>query len=171
MNGDLKNSKMTNKIVMSGLMIALVFVATFLPKIPIPGGYVNLGDGMVIFAGFLFGPLTGLISGAVGSALSDAAGGYYMWIPVTFVVKGIEGLVAGHLVRKSRDALIPVTSLLTIAIMPIGYFVGEWLLLSIIDHTLGWVSAVSNLFFNGLQAAACYVLALVLIFGLKRFKM
>jgi len=160
-----------NKLVMTGLMIAMVFIATFIPKVPIPGGYLNLGDGMVIFAGYMFGPLAGMISGAFGSALSDVAAGYFIWVPITFVVKGLEGLVAGLFVRKAEGVAITLSSFLTILIMPLGYFVGEWLILSIIDKTLGIASAITNLYFNGLQALACFVLASILIFALKKYKM
>ena len=55
------------KLIMNGLMIALVFLATYFTRIPtmiLPGGYFNLGDAVIILAAFLLGPTGGSIAGA-----------------------------------------------------------------------------------------------------------
>ena len=172
MKRSLVTKNKTNKLVLSSMMIALVFIATFVTKVPLPGNnYFNLGDGIIVFAGFLLGPIPAMISGAFGSALADYVGGYTMWIPITFIVKGLEGLVAGIIFKKLKDELIPISTFIAMLIMPIGYFLGEWLILSLVDKTLGMVSAISSLITNTVQFFACFILATILIFGLKRFKM
>lgn len=86
------------------LMSALSFIATFLIIVPLPwtGGYFNLGDAAVILAGLLFGPAIGGISGAIGPTVADVVSGYYIFAPATLVAKGLEGVLAGMVVRKFR---------------------------------------------------------------------
>lgn len=57
----------------NAVFTALVTAATLLIRIPVPAtqGYINLGDAVVIAAGLLLGPRTGLIAGGIGSALAD----------------------------------------------------------------------------------------------------
>lgn len=55
----------TRRIVLTAIFIALVYVATLIIQIPIPGtsGYVNLGDSFILLSGYFFGPITGFIAG------------------------------------------------------------------------------------------------------------
>ena len=43
----------TREIVFTGLMTALVFIATFVPHIPIPLGYAHLGDAVIFLLALL----------------------------------------------------------------------------------------------------------------------
>ena len=85
-------------IILAGAVAALtVFV-----RVPTPatGGYINLGDVAVIFCGLFLGGRTGAIVGGIGSALADLISGAFVFIPITFVAKGLEAFVAGTLGRK-----------------------------------------------------------------------
>ena len=77
------------QLAVAGVMAALVFVMTYLPKVPVPitGGYIHLGDGMIFLGAILLGPV-GIASAAVGSALSDLVGGLY---PADFPHQGTDG--------------------------------------------------------------------------------
>ena len=77
------------QLAVAGVMAALVFVMTYLPKVPVPitGGYIHLGDGMIFLGAMLLGPV-GIASAAVGSALSDLVGGLY---PDDFPHQGTDG--------------------------------------------------------------------------------
>jgi uncharacterized membrane protein len=108
-------------------MAALVAVATFIVQIPNPAtrGYINFGDIMIFVSALTFGPVVGGFAGSVGSAISDVAGGYGFFAPFTFVIKGIEGLLAGLISNKSsviRDVLAVV---LAGSEMIVGYFLAE----------------------------------------------
>lgn len=87
---------------MSGVMIALVFLATYFTRIPtpLPGGYFNLGDAVIMMAAAFLGPAGGLIAGSIGSGFADIAAAAFIYAPITLVVKGIEGLVVGLLISK-----------------------------------------------------------------------
>lgn len=84
------------KITYTGMMMALVFVATaIIPHIPTPRGYVNFGDGIIFIASILFGWQIGALVGGVGSALADLFLGYSQWALPTFIIKGLMGAVVG----------------------------------------------------------------------------
>ena len=52
------------RLVFTGLLTALVCVATMVIKIPVPatGGYLNLGDAFVLISGWLLGPAYGFFA-------------------------------------------------------------------------------------------------------------
>lgn len=120
----------TQKLVLGGLLVALVTVLTALIHIPIPGtqGYVNPGDAVLIFSGLLLGPLFGAVSGGLGSALADLLLGYTAYVPITLFVKGLEGYFAG-LMMKSRLRRYPLLIALLCGLwMALGYYLFEILL-------------------------------------------
>ncbi|HME50981.1 MAG TPA: ECF transporter S component [Candidatus Lokiarchaeia archaeon] len=88
-------------IAVTAAFTALVFVATFSFRIPLPisGGYFNLGDVVIFVTALSFGPWIGAFAGGVGSMLSDMIG-YPIYAPWTLIIKGMEGLIVGLLYMK-----------------------------------------------------------------------
>ena len=85
----------TQKIVLAALIAALACVATMIVKIPSPmKGYVNLGDCIVLTAGWILSPWYAFLAAGLGSALADLFSGYVIYAPATFVIKGVMALVA-----------------------------------------------------------------------------
>lgn len=117
----------TKKLTFCALFAALIFVATFFIRIPIAIGYLNAGDGLIILTGAFLGGIPGAIAGALGSALADLISGYVVYAPVTALIKGLMGFLAGvFLYKKERKILRTATvSLLCGLIMVTGYFVFE----------------------------------------------
>lgn len=158
----------TSKIVLNGLMISMVFLATYFTKIPIPGsqGYFNIGDVMIMLSASFGGPLAGVLAGSLGSALADVAAGYYIYVPVTFIVKGLEGLAAGMVFRKlskhlNANAARSFAFLIAAAIMITGYFISEYYILSLFDKNFGLTAAVAGIFTNIPQGGISVVIALI----------
>ena len=53
-----KNGSQTRMLVMAGLFAALGCVATMVLQVPSPtGGYMNLGDTVVLLGAYLLGPV------------------------------------------------------------------------------------------------------------------
>lgn len=92
-------STKTKDIVMTALMAALVFVATYLIRIPNPatGGYSHLGDCMIFLAVVLMGRRNGALAAAIGGGLSDFLAGAPMWILPTLVKVVLIGTEAALL--------------------------------------------------------------------------
>ena len=87
-------------LVLTALMTAIVFLATFVPHIPIPLGYAHLGDA-AIFLFALFAPRrSALFAACFGSALADFMSGFALWIVPTLVIK----FVMAEIVCRMADA-------------------------------------------------------------------
>ena len=128
MNNNLK------KLILAALFAALSCVATMSIHIPTPGtgGYIHPGDAIVILSGVILGPVWGFLAGGIGSALSDLIGGYFVYVPITFMIKGLVALAAGLLyqkvgkTQKSRYAAVVLGGVADIILVAGGYFVCEY---------------------------------------------
>ena len=154
------------------LMTALVAVATFVVKIPTVAteGYLNLGDGLVLFCGVVFGPFAGLIAGGLGSALADLIGGYAHWMLPTFLIKGLEGALAGGLFFLLRKGKLNRFLAATLAMLPAafwmaaGYFFASWMMKG--SAAVAWTEAP----LNAAQGGVGVVISILLLTALSRIK-
>ncbi len=163
----------TRQLTLTALLIALVAAATLVIRIPVPAtqGYINLGDSMVYVSALLFGPVTGLLAGGVGSALADLIGGYGQFAPYTLVIKGLEGLVVGWLARRLGGKLASAADLARAAaavvaggvLMVAGYYVAEAFVLR-----LGPAAAAAEVPGNIFQVVGGLVAALPVSVALRR---
>ncbi len=85
------------RVALLAILTALTAVFTSVVKIPIAPtrGYLNFGDVAIYFTAFTFGPVSALIAGGVGTALADLLSPYVQWAPISLLVHGLQGLVAG----------------------------------------------------------------------------
>ncbi len=88
---------------MTSLMAAIIFVATYLIRIPNPatGGYSHLGDCMVFLAVVLLGRKNGSLAAGIGGALSDFLAGAPLWILPTMIIKYIMAFIMGTIIKPS----------------------------------------------------------------------
>ncbi len=119
-------------VALLAVLTALTTIATIIIAIPFPTstGFLNFGDALVMLSGLLLGPVGGFIAGGVGSAMGDVVLGYVHFAPITFVVKGCEGLVMGLFSSRARAASFlkgwDVVGLVASSlVMMIGYFLAE----------------------------------------------
>lgn len=91
----------TKAITKTGLMAALICLATFFFKVPSLHGYTHLGDGFIFIAVWLLGTKKGAAAGGIGAALSDMIGGYPAWIVPTFFIKVIMSVIMGTIAYKA----------------------------------------------------------------------
>lgn len=114
------------KLCLAGVMAALVFVMTYLPKVPVivTGGYVHLGDGAIFLATLLLGPL-GIPAAAIGSGLSDLLGGYMVYVLPTMVIKALVALVAWKVWQEGSWLRAVIAFAAAEAVMVLGYFAFE----------------------------------------------
>ena len=168
-----KNSR-TQKIVITALLAALTCVATMIIRIPSPlKGYINLGDCVVLCAGWMLPLGYGFFAAGLGSALADVFSGYVLYAPATFVIKGAMALVAALIFKaihksgkdgKSKDTLARIIAGVVAEIVMIaGYYVFEAFL-------YGPISSLANIPANAVQGIAGVILGCVLIKVLKKIK-
>ena len=153
------------QLAFSAVFTALCCVSTLLITIPLPAsGYFNTGDVFVLLSGWFLGPVYGVFSAAIGSALADVLSGYALYAPATFFIKGIDAFVAylvwvffKKLIKKEEFDFLPraLGALTGEGVMVFGYFLYESIL-------FGFLGAIPNILGNSLQGACCLVLAIAL---------
>ena len=152
----------TKKIVIAALITALACVATMIIKIPSPlKGYINLGDCIVLVAGWMLSPIYGFLAAGLGSALADLFSGYITYAPATFIIKGAMALVAFgcfKLLNKKTGKLAAqiIGAILAEIVMIAGYFVFEGFL-------YGFGPSLVNIPANAMQAVAGIIIGIILI--------
>jgi uncharacterized membrane protein len=149
----------------AGIMAALVAAATYIVQIPNPatGGYINFGDIMIFTSAFLFGPIIGGFAGAVGASLADLASPYAYFAPYTFVIKGIEGVIAGLISNQLNPKRDIVAVIFAGTEMIAGYFVAEAFVLQ-----LGVLAAFSEVGGNVSQVIVGGIASIPLAIILRR---
>lgn len=122
------NDKKIKFLVKSSVLIAMTTVMTMVIRIPTIGtnGYLNLGDMVVFIAALVLGKNGGLIVGGLGSALADILAGYTHYAPITLVVKGLEGYIAGLILETKLGKRYPIVATAIGGIwMALGYYLAE----------------------------------------------
>lgn len=152
----------TKKIVVAALLAALTCVATMVIKIPSPlKGYLNLGDCVVLVAGWLLPPGYSFLAAGLGSALADVFSGYVAYAPATFVIKGLMALVAFYLYKllssKAGSTVSRIISgILAEIVMVLGYYVFE-------GFMYGFAPSLVNVPANAMQGVAGLIIGVALI--------
>ncbi len=157
----------TKKIVIASLIAALACVATMIIKIPTPlKGYINLGDSIVLVAGWMLSPAYAFLAAGLGSALADVFSGYASYAPATFVIKGLMALIAlyGFRLLNKRLGNAPskiISGFFAEVIMVVGYFVFEGFL-------YGFAPSMVNIPANAIQGIGNLILGVILIIALEK---
>ncbi len=145
----------TRKMVIAAMLAALTCVATMIIKIPSPmKGYINLGDCVVLAAGWLLSPGYGFFAAGIGSALADIFSGYVLYAPATFIIKGMMALIAHFVYKMLRSRII--SGVLAEMTMVAGYFLFEGML-------YGFGPSVVNIPANTVQGIAGLILGCLLM--------
>lgn len=97
----------TRELCLAAVMAAVVFLATFVPRIPIPLGYAHLGDAAIFLMVLFCGRRETLIAACFGSALSDLIGGFPLWILPTLIIKFFMADIAWRVIRPDKTKASP----------------------------------------------------------------
>jgi uncharacterized membrane protein len=166
-----KNSQapQTLRIATIAVLTAVTFVIGYFVRFPLPasGGTFTLVDLGVFFAAFAFGPFSAAIAGGAGSAIFDLASGYAAYAPISLVVHGLEGLIAGLIAtagyRKPLEAVLwAVAGLIGTGIVIGGYFLAQIVLFG------GPAMALKEVLFNAVQAGVGAVAGALLTVAVRR---
>lgn len=151
------------KITVAALFAALICAATMAVRIPVPGtgGYIHPGDAAVILAGAFLNPAAAFLAAGLGSCMADLLGGYFVYVPVTFVIKGLVAWVMAFIYRyavqkdKSRKMAVVFGGLADILLVAGGYFLCESLIYGPETALLGFSA-------NGIQGISGLIIARIL---------
>ena len=158
-------NKNVRKITYAALAAAIVFVVTRIIYFPVgsSGAYVNFGDVAIYFTAFLLGGPIAAVASAIGSALADLTLGYAIYIPATFVIKGLMGLTAGFIMKSTKFWIYVTACVIGGAIMTLGYALYETFL-------FGFAVAIGNAPGNLIQWGGSVIIAALLFPVVKRIK-
>jgi uncharacterized membrane protein len=154
----------TKKLVLTALFTALVMVSTLVIRIPLPLGYVNLGDAFILLSVFILGPLYGGIAAGLGAGLADLVG-YITYAPATLVIKAAMAVVAWFVYSTMKKGVFAqiVAGICGAVVMAFGYFVYESLLFNA-------GVAIVNVPWNLLQGGVGVILSVAAMKVLKTTK-
>lgn len=153
----------TKQLVINALFAALTCAATMVIRIPTPGtgGYIHPGDGIVILCGIFMGPAQAFLAAGIGSAMADLLGGYFIYVPITFVIKGLSASLGSRLFHRAAGRgrnphkAAAGCGILNMALVAGGYWLCECLL-------YGPAAALPGLLPNLIQGAGGLVAACAL---------
>lgn len=154
----------TKDLTLYGILMAMTIVATMLIQIPTIAtkGYVNVGDAVVLLAGLVLGRRGGFVVGGFGSALADILLGYTWYAPITLLVKGVEGYLAGSIFSHTENTKPFLATLPAGIWMAVGYLFAEIFMYS-------FPAAVASFPGNLLQGGVGAFLAVLLYYGVRRW--
>ena len=136
----MKRNQEKSKVLMLCLVAmfaALVCACTFI-SVPLPFGYFNLGDVVMLLGAFILG-YPAAISAAIGASLADVIMGYTVYAPATAIIKGLCVVVACtlmYLTKRFPDkkaillARLAIAAIASEILMVAGYLVFEAFALS-----------------------------------------
>ncbi len=171
LKGNDPSSQNLRNLILTGLLTALVFVATMSLHIPNGvGGVVHLGDSIIYLAAIVFGWQFGAASGAIGMTLFDLLSPYAIWAPYTFVIKGLMGFVVGKIAwigsRRGKSLSYNIAALMTGGLITIvGYYFAEWMI------TGSPYAPAASIIGNVFQAVGSALVAIPLIGTLRKIKL
>lgn len=150
------------RLILTAMFASMVCVSTLCIQISSPmGGYINLGDALVLISAFLLGPIYGAAAAGIGSALADLITGYAYYAPGTLVIKALVAIVAAVLLRPlnrhcgklAQPLRLSLAAIPAELCMVLGYLAYAWICLS---HGSSAVASVPG---NLVQAAAGIAIA------------
>ena len=156
-------SDKTVKLVLTGLMTALVAIFVMILPIPIPmtTGYVNFGDGVIFLSVMILGWKYGAFAGGVGAAMADILLGAAAWAPWTLVIKAGMAAILGLLLKADAKSAKFIGMALATVFMAAGYYIAEGVMYG------NWLAPVAGVPWNLLQGAVGAVVATTLSMALK----
>lgn len=154
----------TKSITRIAVLMALTTIMTIVIHIPTIGtnGYLNLGDMVIFIAAMMLGKRGGFLVGGLGSAMADLLLGYTHYAPITLIVKGLEGYIAGTLLETKLGQRKPILpTMIAGAWMAFGYYMAEMFM-------YGGVAALASVPGNLMQGGLGAVMAVILYTALKK---
>ena len=161
------NEKLRSAVTASAVA-AITCLATMIIKVPTigTGGYVNIGDSVVLIGAWLLGNPYGALAAAIGSALADLLSGYPAYVPGTAIIKFAMAFVCSVIYKRLAEKLHKtvvyiISGIVAELIMIAGYFLYE-------STILGYgIAASASIISNAVQGIVCLVLgtAVILLFA------
>lgn len=159
----------TRTLVFTALLTALVVAATVVLGFRTGDFFFNCGDTVIFVTAALLGPVPAMLAGGIGSFFADLAV-YPATMFFTLVIKGLEGLLCGLLMKLFRTSrrgkfFAPVTGGASMLVAGVFMMTGYFICNSFIYGTPA--SALAALPADAVQASLSVALACVLLYIMR----
>lgn len=114
----------TRYLTISAIFAAIICVTTAFLRIPVPLGYFNVGNSVILIMCCFITLKYGIFAGTVGPAIADLMG-YPIWILPTLLIKGLMCVTfygMRKLPIKNQKILTLVSAGVCLAIPVFGYY-------------------------------------------------
>jgi len=156
----------TKKACYTALMMAVTFIMIMIVRIPIPNGYIHLGDCAVFLSGYILGPVFGPLAAIIGACSADYFSGFAVYIIPTAIAKGSMAWLTAWALQRNIDRKIKIGIMVFASvIMTFVYYLSELIMYG------NAYSPLVNIPFNFGQALVGMVVALLLFKPLAKFKL
>ncbi|MBQ3782742.1 MAG: ECF transporter S component [Lachnospiraceae bacterium] len=99
-----KNVKLsTRQLCLTAILIAFTFVVTRFLQIPIPLGYFNIGNSVILISCLFVSSPYGILVGSIGSALADLTS-YPEYALPTLIIKAIMPVIFYAIIKIHKDS-------------------------------------------------------------------
>lgn len=141
-----------------GICTALIFVATAFINLRLPitanGGLIHLGNVPLFLTACRFSPTNAFFSGALGMALFDMMGGWFLWAPFTFFIVGAIGYAFAKIYQAKPGFMgYALAVLAALVIKIIGYYIAEGIIYG------NWVAPMTSIPGNCVQILTAGIIA------------
>lgn len=164
-------------IVFTGLMTALVYISTVMFLIPIPTGFIHMGDFTIFLSVLLLGTKRAVFASGVGMFLVNILSGAFHWAPFTLIIKGSMALISGYIIsKKGNDYKTCLIAFVSASIfMVIGYFfasifIASFLMEDIESREASIIFAMAGIFPNIIQVSAAVLVAMPMVKVIQKIK-
>ena len=162
----------TKNLCLNGFFIALVCISTMLVQIPLSfnGGYVHLGDSIIMTISIFFGGLYGVIGASIGSFLADILSEYIHFSLFTLVIKGIMAYIIIKVADfdSTKNNFFSLRNIMACILGSIFMIFGYFLTSALLEG--GFLIALNSIIPNVIQASAGFVIYLAIGASLQKFK-
>ena len=153
------------RISLTAMFAALICILTYFIKIPTFNGYINIGDCLILLVGILLPPIYSFFASAIGASLADALSGYFIYVPATFLIKGLMSVLAYFIFNKLKKHIkinmsLLISFIIAELVMVFGYYIFE-------GFIYGFIASLANILFNLVQGVVSLIIAYLLYNGLK----
>ena len=150
-------------MLITALFMAMTAVLTLFLKIPVPNGYIHVGDSVIYLAACILPFPYALIAAGVGGALADMLGGYIIWIIPTLIIKMLNTLPFTSKCERILTVRNALTAVVSGLITIVGYCIASGII-------YGRAAAIASIIGSAVQAAGSAVLFLVFAAALDKIK-
>ncbi len=91
----------TRELARTAILTAIVFVSMYVTKIEVVKSVMHIGSLAIVVISLTFSRKEAVFASAIGASIFDLVSGFVIFIPFTFVARGLLSLIVSYVKEKS----------------------------------------------------------------------